>query len=281
MERELEKRFNTFVLLVVFIFVTLAGRAAYLQVVRGTAYEKLAESNRIRVIPTHAPRGTIRDRNGTPIVDSRPAYTVSLIPSDSGFDPAVLDRLSQIIGMPRADLDKLIEERRGLPYEPVRVMTDVTPEIHTKIEEASYELPGVVVDVQPVRNYIYGDLASQALGYVREINDSQLKALQAKGVTDYQMGDIYGQMGIENRLDKYLRGVDGGRQVEVDSYGRPRRTIGEQAPLAGCDVYLTIDLNVQRAAETALDASLKRLQGQGRKARSGGPRGIVAETVTW
>ncbi|MGE5560639.1 MAG: penicillin-binding protein 2 [Chloroflexota bacterium] len=276
MERELERRFNALALLVVFVFATLFGRVGYLQIIRRERYEKLAEGNRIRLIPTVAPRGVIYDRNGVPIVNSRPAYTVSLIPLGDGIDPAVLDRLAEILGMSRADLDQLIAERQGRAFEPIRIASDITPEMHTRIEEARYELPGVVVDVQPVRNYIYGEAAAQILGYVRQISDSQLKSLEAKGITDYKMGDLYGQMGIENKLDAYLRGIDGGRQVEVDSMGRPIRIVGEQIPVAGNDVTLTLDMDLQKVAEQSLRDSLANLQRQGYKAYAGA---VVVEDV--
>lgn len=276
MERELERRFNALALLVVFVFVTLFGRVGYLQIIQRERYEKLAEGNRIRLIPTAAPRGVIYDRNGVPIVDSRPAYTVSLIPLGQEIDPAVLDRLASILGMTRADLDQLIKERQGRPYDPIRIASDISPDIYTKIEEDKYELPGVVVDVQPVRNYVYGAFASQILGYVREISDTQLTSLQAKGLADYKMGDLYGQMGIENKLDQYLRGVAGGRQVEVDSMGRPVRILGEENPVPGDDVTLTLDQQLQQVAEQAMLASFKNLQSQGRDTSSGA---VVVEDV--
>jgi len=276
MERELERRFNALALLVVFVFTVLFGRLGYLQIIRREEYQRLADGNRIRLIPIPASRGVIYDRNGVPIVNSRPAYTVSLIPLGQGIDPQVLDRLASILGMSRADLDQLIKERQGRPFEPIRIASDITPEVYTKIEEDRYELPGVVVDVQPVRNYVYGDFASQVLGYVREISAEQLKTLEAKGITDYKMGDLYGQMGIENKLDQYLRGQAGGRQVEVDSLGRPIRIVGEQKPVPGDDVTLTLDAQLQLVAEQALTESFKKLQAQGSDANAGA---VVVEDV--
>ncbi|MBF7083715.1 penicillin-binding protein 2 [Desulfallas sp. Bu1-1] len=153
------------------------------------------------------------------------------------------------------------------PYEPVLVAEDIPPEMVVALREKQMELPGVVVDIQPVRDYPYGDLLTHVLGYVQNIKKEQYEAHKDEG---YLMNDLYGQNGLELVYEKYLRGEHGARQVEVDASGRPVRDLGLKPAVPGNDLVLTIDLDLQLAAEKALADGVKRAQGAGFKlARAG------------
>ena len=247
--------------LVVFIIVVLIARVGYLQVYEGEYYQKRAEGNRIRLIPTMAPRGTFYDRNGQNIVMNRPGFTVSLLPLTAPIKPEVVARLSALLNVPEKDIQEKIENHVG--FEPIRIKTDIGPDILTIIEEQKELYPGVVIEVQAVRNYLYKDEAAHVLGYVSEISDEELERKKDEG---YKSGDIVGKFGLERIYDKELRGTNGGRQVEVDVTGKPVQILGEKPPVSGCDLVLTLDWDLQTATEKAVDDQLARMANQGVRA---------------
>lgn len=148
-----------------------------------------------------------------------------------------------------------IKDQGYKKYMPVRLQTDVDFETVAQIEER--KLPGVVIEVEPIRNYIYQLTGSHIFGYVGEINQEELNSLKDKG---YRLGDKIGKMGLEKVLEPYLKGKDGGRQVEVTATGKPIKVLGEEEPVPGDTVNLTIDLKLQQAAENALKEQLAQLQ---------------------
>lgn len=250
------QRLDVMGMLVMLIFIALISRLSYLQIVQGQYYEGLANGNRIRLIPIQAPRGIFYDRNGVQLVTNRPGFTVAFMPLAGKPEPQVLQKLSQILDMkPEAILVKL-EQRKG-SFDPVRIKANVGPEVVAKIEERRNELPGVMIEIQPVRTYNNKELAAHLFGYVSEINDTELEKRRNEG---YKAGDIIGKSGLERVYDKELRGTDGGGQTEVDVSGRPVQVLGTKEPIPGQNLILTIDYRVQRAAEAAVDETLKYLQ---------------------
>jgi penicillin-binding protein 2 len=256
LSKRLSHRLDLLGLIVIFVFVALMSRLGYLQVVQGKNYARLADGNRIKLIPVMAPRGTFYDRNGVPLVSNRPGFTVSLVPISGPIPDAVVDKIAAIVGVNAADIKAKIAQQSG-SFEPIRVKSDIGPDIVTKIEERRAELPGVVIEIQPIRNYINNELAAHVFGYVSEINDQELKKKKAEG---YKTGDIVGKFGLERVYDKELRGRDGGGQVEVDVTGRPVQVLGRKEVAPGNDLVLTIDYRIQKAAEEAIDEQLHLLQ---------------------
>ena len=137
---------------VVLIFVVLFARVGYMQIYQGEYYERRAEGNRIRLIPTMAPRGTFFDRNGENIVTNRPGFTVSLLPLTAPIAPEVVARLSELLKVPQAEIQAKIKAHVG--FEPIRIKTDIGPEILTIIEEQKELYPGVINEIQSVRDYM-------------------------------------------------------------------------------------------------------------------------------
>ena len=137
---------------IVLIIAVLIGRAAYLQIYEGELYTRLAEGNRIRIIPAEAARGTFYDRNGELLVTNRPGFTVSLLPLTETISMEVIARVSKLINVPVAEIQKKIDAHVG--FDPIRIKNDVLPDIVTVIEEQKDEYPGVVIEVLPVRDYI-------------------------------------------------------------------------------------------------------------------------------
>ena len=236
---------------IVLIIAVLIGRAGYLQVYDGELYARLAEGNRIRIIPAEAARGTFYDRNGELLVTNRPGFAVSLLPLTEPVSPEVIARVSKLIHVPIAEIQQKIDTHVG--FDPIRIKTDVLPDIVTLIEEQKDDYPGVVIEVLPIRDYIYGEYAAHVFGYVSEINEEELERRKNEG---YKSGYIIGKFGLERIYDKEVRGVNGGDQVEVDVSGRPVQLLGRQSPVPGNDLVLTIDKHLQEAAEQAVDAQL-------------------------
>ncbi|WP_288321621.1 penicillin-binding protein 2 [uncultured Selenomonas sp.] len=233
------------------IILVLIGRAGYLQVYDGELYARLAEGNRIRIIPAEAARGTFYDRNGELLVTNRPGFTVSLLPLTEPISPEVIARVSALIHVSVEEIQKKIDAHIG--FDPIRIKNDVLPDIVSIIEEQKDSYPGVVVEVLPVRDYIFGEYAAHVFGYVSEINEEELERRKGEG---YKSGDIIGKFGLERVYDKEVRGIKGGEQVEVDVSGRPVQILGRQSPIPGNDLVLTIDGHIQEAAERAVDDQL-------------------------
>jgi len=181
-------------------FVGLLGQLWYLQVLEGGKLQEMSERNRIRIRPVAAPRGILFDRNGLPLVDNRPAFTLSLIPREIDDRDTVMARLSVLLKIPLSDLQEALDRVPPDSFRPVRVRRGLTLEEVTKVEERKLELPGVVVEVEPQRVYPTSTFAAHLLGYVREVSDDQMK--QGR----YRRGDMIGQSGLERLLDEYLRG---------------------------------------------------------------------------
>jgi penicillin-binding protein 2 len=227
-------------------FLVLLGHLWYLQILEGARLQELSEKNRIRVRSVAAPRGMLLDRNGLPLVENRPAFTLALIPREMESRETVLSRLAALLRIPYAELDEAL----GRPADsltPVRVRRGLTLEEVARIEEWKLELPGVVIEVEPQRLYPHSRFAAHLLGYVREANDEQLK--QGR----YRRGDMIGQSGLERLLDHYLRGREGGERIEVDALGRPIRVVQRSEPQPGARVVTTIDRRIQETAERAME----------------------------
>ena len=240
--------------LIVLIIAVLIGRAGYLQVYEGEYYASLADGNRIRIIPASAPRGTFYDRNGELLVTNRPGFTVSLLPLTAPISDDVKQRISDLVHVPVEEINEKIAAHNG--FNPIRIKSDVTPDIVSIIEEQKDNYPGVVIEVQPIRDYIYKQQGAHTFGYVSEINDEELAKKKDEG---YKSGDIIGKFGLEKVYDKELRGADGGEQVEVDVSGKPVAILGRKDPVPGDDLVLTIDKNLQLAAEKAVDEQLAQI----------------------
>ena len=265
--KNMEQRLNILTLVFVLIFAALVSRLGYLQLVKGNEYQRLAEGNRTRNVNVVAPRGDFYDRNGVLMVTSRPGFSVSILPGNKAVSPAVVAKAAAILGMdPQEIIDRLAKSKSS--FEPVRLKIDVGQDIVAKIEEMKAELPGVVVEVLPVRSYTHNKLGVHMFGYVSEISEAELASLGSQG---YRAADLIGQSGLERRYDRQLKGSDGGSQIEVDVAGRMVQVLAKKDPVPGNNLVLTIDYRLQKAAEDALDEQLRYLQTQTRhkKAQAG------------
>jgi len=246
--RVLEKKTRAFLIMVSVIFLVLVVRLAYMQLFQYAKFSTLARENRIRLVTITAPRGEVFDRNGVKLVGNQPVYTISLEKLGRKDNGELVQRLATILNMDPQEIQQKINQQRSA-YEPVKLATRVPAELVTRIEEQRLELPGVVIDTEPLREYPNENLMAQVMGYVRQISAEQLAANKDKG---YKPGDNFGQSGLENTYEQYLRGQDGGRQVEVDATGKAVKDLGVKEPVPGNNLVLTIDQKIQKSAEEAL-----------------------------
>ncbi|MEO1622855.1 MAG: penicillin-binding protein 2 [Cyanobacteria bacterium J06632_3] len=254
--RTVGRQYQSVVIMLLLSLVMIGGigsRLAYLQLLQGERNRELAEDNRILLLPRRPARGTIFDRNGQILVGSRLSHSVSIwpiaLPKETAEKERVIERLAQILDVPVDEINKRLEQSSYNLNKSVPISRGVSSAQTTALAEYAHELPGIRVEAEAVRNYPRGDLGAHVLGYTGELNDVELEELKEE---DYRLGDVIGKMGLEMALEPTLRGQWGGQQVEVDSSGRVLSVIGEKPSISGQDVQITLDLELQRAAEEAL-----------------------------
>jgi penicillin-binding protein 2 len=250
-------RLVTIQVLLLAMLAVLGVRLYTLQIAKGAYYAEKAENQRIRFLNIPAPRGVIFDRNGVLLVDSRPIYNVILSREDMkkrAFSEFIAP-LSQGLEVDPDFLRQRFDEVKALAaFESIRVKENANANDIAWVEAHKFEFPELRVELQPQRRYPENNLLAHVLGYVGEISPKQLTLpeYQQKG---FRPGDIIGQEGLEAYYDDYLRGRDGYRKVVVDSRGRVIEEIEKADPQPGQDLYITIDVNMQRAAEEQLQKS--------------------------
>lgn len=241
------------------VILILIGRMFYLQIIKGSTYRRQAEGNRTRYTRILAPRGIIYDCNGEELANNKPGVMVSLVRQTGAYKEETLERLSQLLHIPVAEIKETIRLSGG-SSEPIRLVRNASPEVVDKVEENLRYLPGVMLEVQPVRNYPNKQLAVHALGYVGEISDYEI---EQGAYSDLKAGDIIGKFGLENYYDSYLRGEDGSYREEVDVAGRVVQIMDKVEPKPGQGLVLTIDAKLQRVAEEAVDRQLRAIGARG------------------
>ncbi|MDX2161246.1 MAG: penicillin-binding protein 2 [bacterium] len=249
------------------VFLVFSIRMYQLQLLESEIYQAGANENRLSELPVAAPRGTIVDRNGVQLAVNSPAYNITIIPAALPLNEdevlRIYNRLSALTGVPPtaaiaaassselSSIEELVRVGEGIaPYRPVTIAEDVEHRVMLQILEEAVELPGVDVAPASVRNYPTGQLTSQIIGYMGRIPAEQELELIQQGYNPAY--DRVGYAGIEAYLENFLRGERGRQVVEVDVAGRPLNEIVSVPPQPGLNVRLTIDADLQRAAEEAL-----------------------------
>jgi penicillin-binding protein 2 len=236
-------------ILTVFLVILLAG-LAFIQIYMHPEYKVMSEENRLRVVPLMAPRGTILDRNGNALVKDILSFDVSVIYSQVKDVDSLSGTLSSVLAVPKDKITEYIKSCRYRPYSPTVILTDIGTENAIQLEELAMDNPGLLIEVSARREYLYGGTASNLVGYLGLINRSEFERLKHYG---YRVDDLVGRDGVERYYDDYLRGKHGGKQVEVDHRGREVKVLGFREPVPGKDLYLTIDLELQRYCDGLLE----------------------------
>ncbi len=231
------------------IFLLLMLRLWHLQILNAEDYRSMSENNRLRFVPVAASRGAIMDRSGKVLVSNRPSFSLAVIPQEVKDKDALIARLSKLLGLDESDLVDRWEKSKGrAKYYPIVLASNISRDQVEIIEGNRLRLPGVEIEMKPVREYSSKNLAAHLLGYIGEVSEDELTR---KGFEDYNPGDYIGKNGVERSHETDLHGNDGGRQLEVDARGRVLRTLSETYPTVGNSLVLTIDSAVQKKAEQA------------------------------
>ncbi|MHB8170637.1 MAG: penicillin-binding protein 2 [Thermincolia bacterium] len=269
----IQRKLNIFVAIVFILFMILIGRVGYLQFFFAEKFNLESMSNRLRMVAVPAARGEIKDRNGNILVKNKQAYNISLSLIDLKKEdrPRVYRRLSEVLRIPVSEVERAVYEQPfNQKHEPVIILSDVSFDIVTKVEEHKHDLDGVSVDVVPIRYYPYGDFAPHVLGYLRQVGDEEYKAFKEKYPEEqYRPSDQFGRAGLEKTFEPELHGLDGARQIEINARGRAVRELGIKDPIPGNDLILSLDKDVQVAAEQALVRTMERVQKEFKNAKAG------------
>ena len=243
-----QRRFLLFTAGVGLVFLLLVLRLWYLQVISYDTYQERSVRNRTRVLQLEAPRGPIFDRGEALLVDNRPLFQISVMRQDVTDREALLGRLAALLEVDQAQLEQRWQDGLRFPiYRPVPLATDVSREMLERVQEQGIDLPGVLTEVRPVRDYLDRGSAAHLIGYLGEITEDEL----ATGQFEYQPGDYVGKTAIEREYENYLKGTKGKRLVEVDVKGKLLRQLQMEPAKPGNKLYLTLDRDLQAAADEA------------------------------
>ena len=238
---------------VLFCFALLFVRFVWLQIVQHDYYQTRAEDNRISLVPIVPNRGLIVDRNGTVLARNYSAYTLEITPSRAGDLEKTIDGLAGIIEIEAKDrrrFRKLMEESKSFETLPIR--TRLTDTEVARFIAHRYRFPGVEIKARLFRQYPGGAFASHILGYIGRVTDSDLEKIEERDQeANYRGTEHFGKTGLEQHYEFDLHGISGYEQVEVDAGGRAVRTLSRSAPVAGNQLTLTVDIELQRIAEQA------------------------------
>lgn len=251
---------------VVAVFLTLLLiKLSVLQIYENEMYQTQAKENRVRLVPIKAARGEIYGRDGEVLAANELVYTVSINYIAVSQQEMVVNNLVELLQEDYPEvtaqyITEKIELQQFRLFEPVVIVRDIPWELVVKLEEHRQDLPGVTIDVEPLRYYPQGSLAGHALGYIHSISSEEL----AKEEEDYKysINSLIGKSGIEKQYEKELRGKDGAQSIEVDARGRPvptRDTVTLE-PEQGYNIYLTLDTRLQKVMELSMEEMLVEVQ---------------------
>lgn len=250
-----ETRIGVMRVVLIVCFGALAVAFWVLQVAQHAKYEAWADKNSIRTIPLRAPRGVLFDRNGRVLVENQDSFTIVLLRERTADLNKAIARLAEAVGWPEARVREPIQKaisRKDPVFRPISVVEHATMQQVVSVKARQLELPEVEVLQVPARRYPGDNLAAHVFGYVGKIRDDQL------GKGEYANLDadaLVGQAGVEKEYNNALRGEDGRRNVVVNSVGREIQPLGQDDPLEGQRMQLTLDYDMQKALEDGFHAA--------------------------
>jgi len=237
--------------LVVLVLAVLAAGMWRLQILGADGYRLLADANRIRKDPVRAPRGKIFDREGRILVDNYPSVTCYLLREQARDLPADIPLIARGLDLPVEQVQSIVRRYASEPnYESIPLKQDITPDEQAFIEAHRNELPELETRDEQRRLYPRDGFAAHLIGYVGEVSEEDLNSAK---FDFYEPGDVVGKFGVEETYDSLLRGTDGSRDVVVNSHGKEVGQLGQVLAIPGHDLRLTIDLDIQRVAEQAME----------------------------
>ncbi len=239
---------------VIVLFGLLIGCFWFFQIIRHAEFEEMAANNHQRELPLRAPRGILYDRNGRVLVENRPSFNVSIVRLHTVDLDRTIRLLAAVAGEDEKTIREIVERHRREPsYRPIVVIEDASLAQVAAItaRRLDFELPDVVVQQVPTRQYPTAELAAHVFGYVGEASDAQVDSTD----NTLKSGDIVGQAGLEKAHNALLMGTDGVRTVIVNSVGREMGEMERTEPIEGRRLKLTIDYDIQKAIEDGFDGA--------------------------
>jgi penicillin-binding protein 2 len=235
----------------------LAFTLYQLQVAQGAHFSALAEGNRVRQLTVVPPRGIIFDRHGKQLVTNQATFAVTLVPFDlprpSAARHAELEQLDRLVGMAPAEIERQVALHRDAPFQPITLKSNLDPTTEQALRENLPQMPGINVVTDTTRHYLEGAALSHILGYVGRVDPEEYKDNQSRG---YLLDDQIGKTGLEYADEGFLRGTDGHQVIETDAQGRLVKTISSTQPTPGNNVYLSLDLDLQKYTMQQLQAQM-------------------------
>lgn len=233
------------------VILIFSIRLWYLQIINGDYYREQSENNRLQTLYVAPPRGLILDRNGVVLAKNRPSFNIELVPENAKKLTETVENLARFLSI---EAEPLLERVRQMPkrrrFEPRILVKDVTRDQIAIVMARKAELPGVIITAVPAREYPFGNIGAHILGYVREITKEQLEKPE---YSTYRINDIIGQYGLEAKWERYLQGKRGIRRVIVNAMGTKLGEASSEAEIAGHSMTVSIDIQVQKAADKALE----------------------------
>jgi penicillin-binding protein 2 len=248
-EEEFRKKSRILIVVIGLLFAAILLGLFNMQILKRRQYEEQAASNRLRFMEIRAPRGRIMDRNRVILADNRPSYSIVVIPEDITDIKTIAPNLAKLLGSDPKEIEDKFTKALSKPFEAAYIARDIPFEKMARVEMELVNLPGISIEAESERDYVYSDLLSHTLGYLGEISDKELKDPDK---ANYRKGDLVGRSGVEAACEKDLRGIKGQIAFEVDAKGRKLRIVRERPPQKGKDIVLTIDSRLQAKARDAL-----------------------------
>lgn len=229
--------------IVIGLFCLLVIDLFYMQALRGKYYFDLSKNNMIRVVPIEGWRGAIYDRNGEVLATNQDSYNVLLSTQEIKDSEKIFTYLSGVLKTPQQDLINRYNQKKIAPFIPVPIAENISKEQAIVIEENKFRFPGLIVEKGFKRYYPLGENSAHVLGYVNKVNRLKVEKFKEYG---YSPQSVTGYSGVEEYYDSYLRGDDGGLQIEVNSRGKQVRLMSLKEPSKGQDIVLTVDSEIQK-----------------------------------
>jgi penicillin-binding protein 2 len=247
---EFRQKLKIVIALLLIAISILLVRLGYLQIIRGAEFKQKSENNSVRFRRIKPLRGLIMDRNGIVLVDNSPSFDVLYIPSKVKGNELSVEKLKDLYKSKSLEFsyDQSIS-KTAKQYSPIKLEKNVSMEKVALVETNALNLPGIYIDVSPVRLYLDGEMLAPVIGYTGEISQEDLE----KNNDEYAYGDVLGKHGLEKFFDTYIRGRRGAELVEVNVYGKEIKNLGRIDPVSGYNIMLTIDADLQKAAWDALE----------------------------
>lgn len=252
-----KRNLNLFWYSIVFLLFALAGRVFYLDNIKSSYFQGVSKGNRIKNFIIKAPRGNIMDKFGQILVRNIPSVDIVAIPrelpEDKSVRKSIAEKLAEILNLEEKNIEITIESQDMKSLAPILIKENITSDQMLILAENNADLKGIFLEKTAIRNYENSSIFSHIIGYDGKITQEELK-----NNPGYLMTDYTGKTGLEKSYEKYLRGVDGANQAEVDSMGNVKKDLGVINPQPGSDLILNIDEGLQKKIYDSLTSMIEK-----------------------